>query len=202
MEFLPPHIDAYAGKFTAPHSETLAALERETWQEVLIPRMLSGHQQGRFLSLISYLLRPTRVLEIGTYTGYSALCMAEGLAEGGIIHTIDINAELRPRILRFMEKAGFADRIQLHIGNALEIVPELDGPWDLVFIDADKENYSAYFDLVVDACRRGGVNHRRQCFMERQSCRTRAPRPRNGRAACLQRQNRFRSPRRTPAAAF
>lgn len=97
MEFLPPHIDAYAGEFTAPHSEILAALERETWQEVLMPRMLSGHQQGRFLSLISHLLRPTRVLEIGTYTGYSALCMAEGLAEGGIIHTIDINAELRPR---------------------------------------------------------------------------------------------------------
>ncbi|MBL6627528.1 MAG: O-methyltransferase, partial [Cryomorphaceae bacterium] len=157
MEFLPPHIDAYAGEFTAPHSETLAALERETWQEVLMPRMLSGHQQGRFLSLISHLLRPARVLEIGTYTGYSALCMAEGLAEGGIIHTIDINAELRPRIERFMEKAGFADRIQLHIGNALDIVPSLDGPWDLVFIDADKENYSAYFDLVVDRVRPGGV---------------------------------------------
>ncbi len=96
-------------------------------------------------------------MEIGTYTGYSALCMAEGLADGGIIHTIDINAELRPRILRFMEKAGFSDRIQLHIGNALEIAPTLDGPWDLVFIDADKENYSAYFDLVVDSVRPGGL---------------------------------------------
>ena len=157
MEFLPPEIDDYAGSHTAAHSKTLAALERETWQEVLMPRMLSGHQQGRFLSLISHLMQPQRVLEIGTYTGYSALCMAEGLSSAGVIHTIDINAELRPRIERFMEKAGYSNQIQLHIGNALEIIPSLQGPWDLVFIDADKENYTAYFDLVVDHVRPGGL---------------------------------------------
>ncbi|HAB32354.1 MAG TPA: methyltransferase [Cryomorphaceae bacterium] len=157
MEFLPPAIDQYAGVHTEAPSHTLAALERETWQEVLMPRMLSGHQQGRFLSLISHLLRPSYVLEIGTYTGYSALCMAEGLAPEGHIHTLDINAELKPRIERFMQKAGMKDRITLHIGDALDIIPTLQAPWDLVFIDADKENYCTYFDLVVDTVRPGGL---------------------------------------------
>ena len=157
MEFLPEAIDQYASQFTQAHSETLEALERETWQEVLMPRMLSGHQQGRFVSLLSHLLQPQRVLEIGTYTGYSALCMAEGLAQDGMIHTIDINEELAPRIRRFMKRANMDHCITLHVGDAMNIIPSLYETWDLVFIDADKERYSAYYDMVIDHVRPGGL---------------------------------------------
>lgn len=160
MEFLPENIDRYAGLWTEPGSELLQRIERETWQEVLIPRMLSGHQQGRFLSLISHLMRPKRILEIGTYTGYSALCLAEGLASDGVLHTIDINEELETRVRGYFEASGWGNRLHLHIGAALDVLATADWahePWDLVFIDADKENYSAYYNAVVDHVRPGGL---------------------------------------------
>ncbi len=156
MDFLPEKIDAYAGRHTSPESEVLAKLNRETYAKVLIPRMLSGHIQGRMLSTFSYMIRPERILEIGTYTGYSALCLAEGVAPGGFLHTIDINEELEDMVKRYIAEAGQQERIKMHIGNALEIVPTLSENWDLVFIDADKENYSAYYDLVIDHVRPGG----------------------------------------------
>ena len=118
--------------------------------------MLSGHLQGRFLSSISHLMNAERILEIGTYTGYSAICLSEGLKASGHLHTIDINEELEPMVKRYFEKANIQDKVTFHIGNALEIVPTLNKEWDLVFIDADKVNYSNYFDLVIDRVRTGG----------------------------------------------
>lgn len=157
MDFLLPHIDNYAGQLTQSHSELLATIERETWQEVLVPRMLSGHQQGRLLSLMSHLLKAQRILEIGTYTGYATLCMAEGLQPGGHLHTIDINAELQARVEGYLQQAGLQDSVTLHIGSALDILPNLQETWDLVFIDADKENYSHYYDAVIDRMQTGGL---------------------------------------------
>ena len=146
MQFLPEEIDKYAGNHTTPQNDLLNLIERETWQEVLMPRMLSGHQQGRFLSLISHLMNPRRILEIGTYTGYSAICLAEGLSENGSLHTIDINGELKSRVSSYLEKANLSNSVKLHIGNAKNIIPIIDEKWDIVFIDADKENYCTYFD--------------------------------------------------------
>ncbi len=143
--------------FTSPESEILASLNRETWANVLIPRMLSGHIQGRILSLFSHMLRPKNILEIGTYTGYSALCLSEGLQADGVLHTIDINEELEPMITRYIQQAGKQDQIKLHIGAALEIIPTIPGNFDLVFIDADKENYAHYFDAVIDRMPSGGI---------------------------------------------
>ncbi len=157
MKFLPDHIDDYAGQLTQNHSELLETIERETWQQVLVPRMLSGHQQGRFLSLMSHLLKAQRILEIGTYTGYAALCMAEGLQAGGHLHTIDINEELQARVEGYLQKAGLKDTVTMHIGSALDIIPNLQEKWDLVFIDADKGNYSNYYDAVIDRMRPGGL---------------------------------------------
>lgn len=156
MEFLPQAIDDYAGSFTQPESEVLAELNRETYAKVLMPRMLSGHVQGRILAMFSSMIQPKRILEIGTYTGYSALCMAEGLTKDGVLHTIDINEELEDLVNRYVEKAGMRQQIVQHVGNAVEIVPKIKETWDLVFIDADKENYSRYFDLVIDHVRPGG----------------------------------------------
>tara|TARA_B100000508_G_C11449700_1_gene273328 strand:- start:310 stop:951 length:642 start_codon:yes stop_codon:yes gene_type:complete len=150
MEFLDEKLEAYVEKYTSPESKLLQDLNRETWAKVLIPRMLSGHLQGRVLSMLSHMIRPKRVLEIGTYTGYSALCFAEGLVEGGLIHTIDINEELEPMIQKFIGSSPYANNIQLHIGNALDIIPSLKEDWDIVFIDADKENYSNYYHLLID----------------------------------------------------
>jgi len=124
---------------------------------VLMPRMLSGHIQGRTLSLLSRLLRPKRILEVGTYTGYSALCLAEGLVEDGELHTIDINDELESMVRRYFDRSTFASRLHLHIGEAAEVIPRLDPHWDLIFLDADKENYALYFDLVIDSLRLGGL---------------------------------------------
>lgn len=157
MDFLPEHLSAYAEAHSTPEPRLLAELNRETWAKVLMPRMLSGHLQGRFLSMMSHLIRPKRILEIGTYTGYSALCMSEGMASDGELHTIDINEELEPMIKHYFAKSDKAPQLYLHIGNALEIIPSLNGPFDLVFIDADKENYSRYFDLVVDRMTQGGI---------------------------------------------
>ncbi|MGW8121175.1 O-methyltransferase [Roseivirga echinicomitans] len=156
MEFIPEDIQRYVEAHTDPESELLLALNRETHAKVMMPRMLSGHLQGRALSMISHMIKPSKVLEIGTYTGYSALCMAEGLAEGGKIITLDKNEELEEMVRGYFEKAGYAKAIDFRIGNAMELIPEIEGPFDLVFIDADKANYYNYFKLVFDKVRPGG----------------------------------------------
>jgi caffeoyl-CoA O-methyltransferase len=157
MDFIAEEIEDYAIEHTTEESDLLYELNRTTHLEVLQPRMLSGHLQGRMLSMISKMLRPHRILEIGTYTGYSALCMAEGLSENGKLVTIDVNYELKERIQSFFDRSVYVTQLDLRIGNALEIVPELDEEWDLVFIDADKHNYANYFDLVIDKVKKGGV---------------------------------------------
>ncbi len=156
MDFLPEAIEEYVSVHTEKEPKILSELNHETWEKVLIPRMLSGHIQGRILSMFSHMINPKYVLEIGTYTGYSALCFAEGLQADGKIHTIDINEELEPMVRRYVEKAGMQNTIINHIGNAIEIIPTLTETFDLVFIDADKTNYSNYFDLVIDKVKPGG----------------------------------------------
>lgn len=157
MDFIAPDIQAYAERFTSPEPAVLAELNRETWRKVLYPRMLSGHLQGRTLALFSKMMRPLQILEIGTYTGYSAICLAEGLQPGGSLVTIDINAELEDMVLRYFKAAGIAEKAHMRIGDARDIVPSLQGPFDIVFIDADKESYCDYLDLVVPKLRAGGV---------------------------------------------
>ena len=156
MDFLPTDIENYVETFTSGESKVLHELNRETNQKFLIPRMLSGHLQGRVLSLFSHLLRPRRILEIGTYTGYSALCLAEGLQSDGKLITIDVNEELEDVVNRYVQKSGLSQKIEFRIGNAMELIPEMNELFDLVFIDADKTNYSNYFDLVIDKVRPGG----------------------------------------------
>lgn len=156
MDFLPKEIDEYAGEHTAQENEVLYELNRETHLKVLIPRMLSGHIQGRVLSMFSHMIQPKNILEIGTYTGYSAICFAEGMKKDGKIITIDINNELETMANSYFKKSGFADQIEMKIGNAIEIIPTLDMKFDLVFIDADKHNYSNYYDLVIDKVNPGG----------------------------------------------
>lgn len=155
MDFLPEEIEQYSQKHTSDESDILKKLNRETQAKVLQPRMLSGHIQGRLLSMFSKMIRPKYILEIGTYTGYSAICMAEGLQDGGMLHTIDINEELEDMVTDYVNKAGYENKIQMHVGNALDIIPKLKMDFDLVFIDADKENYSAYYDLLIDKLRPG-----------------------------------------------
>lgn len=157
MHFLPQEIDDYAVAHSMSEPELLQKLNRETNQKVLQPRMLSGHYQGRLLSMISKLIRPKRILEIGTYTGYSALCLAEGLSEDGEIHTIDINEELVDFQRKYFDASGFGDRIHQYLGNAIDIINDLDMTFDLIFIDADKENYSEYFHACIDKMPSGGV---------------------------------------------
>ncbi len=156
MHLLSPEIEAYATAHCQPEPEVLARLNAETQREAELPQMLSGHLQGRVLSMISWMLRPQRVLEIGTFTGYSALCLAEGLAPGGRVDTLDINPAMEARIRRFIREAGADDKVFFHLGNALELVPAISGPFDLVFLDADKDNYANYYDLVFDRVRPGG----------------------------------------------
>lgn len=157
MEFLPENIQAYAEAHTEAESELLHRINRDTHLHVLKPRMLSGHMQGRLLSLLAHLVQPRRILEVGTYTGYSALCLAEGLAPGGQLITIDTNAELEPRVKKYIAEAGMSDKIRMIVGNALEVIPTLTETWDLVFIDADKENYLNYYNLVIENVRPGGL---------------------------------------------
>lgn len=157
MDFLPDKIDDYATKHSQDEPELLQELGRETWLKVLAPRMLSGHFQGRVLSMLSKLIRPKNILEIGTYTGYSALCLAEGMAEDGQLHTIDINEELHDFQRKYFDRSGYGQQIFQHTGNALEVIPSLDLVFDLVFIDADKSNYPAYFELILPRMRVGGV---------------------------------------------
>ncbi len=156
MDFLPKDIGAYAESFTREEGGILSELNRETYAKVMTPRMLSGHLQGQVLRMFSQMIGPKNILEIGTYTGYSALCMVDGLQDGGKLITIDVNEELQDIIKKYVSKAGKNDQVELRIGNALEVIPTLDQKFDLVFIDADKENYSNYFDLVFDKLNVGG----------------------------------------------
>lgn len=157
MEIIPAEIQQYAELHTSPESSILKKINRETHAHVLMPRMLSGQLQGRFLSIISHMLKPERVLEIGTYTGYSALCFAEGLSEKGKIVTIDINEELESRVRKTFGESPYHNKIDYRIGNALEIIPTLNEIFDLIFIDADKVNYSKYYDLVFDKLKVNGI---------------------------------------------
>lgn len=156
MEFIDPKLDDYVCAHTTNETELLYELNRQTNLKILNPRMLSGHFQGRLLSMISQMVRPKRILEIGTYTGYSALCMMEGLPEEGKITTIDINEELEEFVRGYIQKANAEDRIEYIIGDAMQLIPEMDEMFDLVFIDADKENYCNYYDLVFDKVQSGG----------------------------------------------
>lgn len=156
MNFLDEEIDKYVCEHTENEPQELYELNRETNLNVLIPRMLSGHFQGRLLSMLSHMIQPKNVLEIGTYTGYSALCFAEGLEKDGKIITIDKNDELEEIIEKYISKTNNQDRIQFLRGDARDIIPNLYEEWDLVFIDADKTNYSNYFDLVIDKMPSGG----------------------------------------------
>lgn len=157
MDFIPDSITQYAEAYSSPEPAILQKLSRDTQAKVLHARMLSGHLQGRLLEMISHMLRPRCILEIGTYTGYSAICLAAGLVPGGMLHSIDHNPELRDFTLSFIKRAGMKDRIILHTGEALDVLPSLDESFDLVFIDADKENYVRYFDLVYNKLRPGGI---------------------------------------------
>ncbi|WP_439580946.1 O-methyltransferase [Dyadobacter bucti] len=156
MKFLAEEIEEYSVSHTERESDLLKSLNRETYAKVLNPRMLSGHLQGRFLSMISRMIRPDRILEIGTYTGYSAICLCEGLRPDGKLITIDINEELETFTRNFFAGSGFDQCIDYRIGNALEIIPLLGDTFDLVFIDADKINYSSYFNLCLEKVRPGG----------------------------------------------
>ncbi len=157
MHFIPKKIDDYAVKHTQEEPELLAKLTRETFQKVLQPRMLSGHYQGRLLSMISKMVNPENILEIGTYTGYSALCLSEGLQKKGSLHTIDINEELAEIQKKYFDLSEYKEQIRQYIGNALEIIPTLELKFDLVFIDADKPNYPAYFELIIEKMKPGGI---------------------------------------------
>ena len=150
MEFIADEIDSYSLNHTEAEAELLAELNRETWANVMTPRMLSGHLQGRVLSMFSKMINPKNIIEIGTYTGYSALCMAEGLKNEGILHTLDINEEYTSIAKRYFNRSKYSKNIKQHLGNALDIIPKLECNFQLAFIDADKENYSAYFDLIID----------------------------------------------------
>ncbi len=156
MHFIRDELEEYCIKHTTKESNLLEQIDRDTNAKVLNPRMLSGHLQGRFLAMISKMINPTRILEIGTYTGYSAICLAEGLAEGGKLTTIEKNAELEKLICKNLSQSNVPNKVELIIGNALTIIPELKEEYQLVFIDADKENYSTYFEMVWEKLPSGG----------------------------------------------
>lgn len=157
MHFLSDKLDDYIVKHSEDEPELLQQLNRETYQKIIQPRMLSGHYQGRLLSMISKLISPKYILEIGTYTGYSALCLAEGMQSDGELHTIDKNEELADFQRKYFDASGYGEGIHQHIGDALEIIPKIDKTFDLVFIDADKENYVNYFHLIIDKLKTGGI---------------------------------------------
>ncbi len=155
--FISDQLDDYITQHSAHEPELLSQLNKETLLKVLNPRMISGHYQGRLLSMLAKIVQPKHVLEIGTYTGYATLCMAEGLSEHGTVDTIDINEELVTLQNKYFEQSGYRNQITQHLGQATEIIPTLDKKFDLVFIDADKPNYAKYFDLVVPKMNPGGV---------------------------------------------
>lgn len=156
MEFLPEDLQQYVEDHSEPESALLRQINRDTHLHVLKPRMLSGHLQGRVLSMLSHMIQPKRILEIGTYTGYAALCLAEGLHPDGKLVTIDNNEELSIRTKAYFQQSSFTNQIEMLVGNAVELIPNLKEKWDLVFIDADKENYLHYFNMVVDQMNIGG----------------------------------------------
>ena len=157
MHFISQELENYIEQHSEKEPELLAALNKETYQKVLLPRMLSGHFQGRVLSMLSKLIRPLNILEIGTYTGYSALCLCEGMQENGTLHTIDIKEELLDLQRQYFDKSPWGNQIVQHLGEAIEIIPSLDLKFDLVFIDADKENYINYFELIIPKMNKGGI---------------------------------------------
>ena len=157
MHFISDELDDYVVQHSADEPELLQALTRETYQKILQPRMLSGHYQGRVLSMLSKLIRPKAILEVGTFTGYSALCLAEGLQNVGVLHTIDINEELVEFQRKYFDQSKYGTQIHQHLGHALEIIPTLETTFDLVFMDADKPNYINYFHQIIDKLNSGGV---------------------------------------------
>lgn len=156
MEFISEELDDYVVNHTEKEPDLLYRLNRETHLNVLQPRMLSGHFQGRVLSMFSKMIQPKNILEIGTYTGYSTLCFLQGLAENGKITTIDINYELEDLARKYFNESGRGDAIDYRIGNAMDIIPTLNETFDLIFIDADKDNYINYYNLVIDKVKSGG----------------------------------------------
>lgn len=157
MHFISEALENYVAAHSENEPDLLARLNRETHQKILQPRMLSGHFQGRVLAMLSKIINPKNILEVGTYTGYATLCMAEGLAAGGTIDTLDNNEELFDFQRKYFDQSSWAGQIVQHLGNALEIIPTLNKKFDLVFIDADKENYINYFNMIVPMMNRGGI---------------------------------------------
>jgi len=157
MHFLPEDINQYVEQHSQQEPELLKKLQRETFQKILQPRMLSGHFQGRVLSMLAKLIRPKSILEIGTYTGYSALCLAEGMQTEGNLYTIDKNEELEDFQRKYFDLSPWGKQIHQYVGNALEVIPQIDVEFDLVFIDADKQNYPNYFDIILPKIKSGGV---------------------------------------------
>jgi caffeoyl-CoA O-methyltransferase len=157
MHFISPELEDYIEQHSETEPNLLAALNKETYQKILLPRMLSGHFQGRVLSMLAKLIRPLNMLEIGTYTGYSALCLCEGMQENGILHTIDIKEELIDFQRKHFDKSPWGKQIVQHLGSAVDIIPKIDLKFDLVFIDADKENYLTYWELIVPKMNKGGI---------------------------------------------
>ena len=157
MHFISQELENYIEQHSQKEPELLAALDKETYQKILLPRMLSGHFQGRVLSMLSKLIRPVTILEIGTYTGYSALCLCEGMQEKGVLHTIDIKEELVDFQRKYFDKSPWGNQIIQHLGEAIAIIPTLDIKFDFVFIDADKENYIHYFEMIVPKMNKGGI---------------------------------------------
>lgn len=157
MHFISQELEDYIEHHSEKEPQHLAALNKETYQKILLPRMLSGHFQGRVLSILSKLIRPVNILEIGTYTGYSALCLCEGMQDEGQLHTIDIKEELIDFQRKHFDKSAWSKQIVQHLGEAIDIIPDLDLKFDLVFIDADKENYINYFEMIVPKMNKGGI---------------------------------------------
>jgi predicted O-methyltransferase YrrM len=157
MNFISDQLQQYINDHSMEESDLLKALDRETHQKVLQPRMLSGSYQGRLLALLAKMIGPKKILEVGTYTGYATLCLAEGLTTGGSIDTIDHNEELADMQRRYFDQSPYGNQIVQHLGEAKDILKTLTGPYDLVFLDADKENYPHYFDLIIDKLETGGI---------------------------------------------
>jgi caffeoyl-CoA O-methyltransferase len=156
MDFLSKQIEEYALRYSKPEDSVLNELSRETHLKVMMPRMLSGHMQGEFLMMISYMMRPARILEVGTFTGYSAICLARGLREGGLLTTIDNNEEIEPIATKYFRESKMDHHIEFMKGDAMKIIPDLNGSFDLVYIDADKKNYANYYDMIFDKVTPGG----------------------------------------------
>ena len=157
MHFLSDQLESYIAEHSESEPELLKELTRETHLKVVRPRMITGHYQGRVLSMLSKIISPRNILEIGTYTGYSALCLAEGMQSDGELHTIDINEELVDMQRRYFDQSRYGTSIRQHVGDALEVIPKLDLTFDLVFIDADKTSYAAYFEAAIQKTARGSV---------------------------------------------